>query len=63
MTDSGWKKQAHVALRAGCFLALLVPGVLLGACGKKPGSVDPPTEVIEDNFPATYPDPATDPKP
>jgi hypothetical protein len=63
MTDGGRKKQARIRFRAGCFLALMAPGFLLGACGKKPGSIDPPPDVTDDHFPRVYPDPATDPKP
>ncbi len=42
-------------------LVMLV--AVLGGCGKRPGSVDPPPEVIDDKFPRIYPDPGTDPKP
>lgn len=46
-------------------LAVVLMAVLFGACacGKKPGSVDPPPGVAKSDFPLIYPDPATDPKP
>jgi hypothetical protein len=47
--------------RIGAALCLLVLGLSLAACGKKPGSVDPPDNVTNDTFPLTYPDPTTDP--
>ncbi|MER2520809.1 MAG: hypothetical protein ABTQ34_09020 [Bdellovibrionales bacterium] len=44
---------------------LLLVGLILlatlSACGKKPGMVDPPPDVVEDRFPRAYPDAATDP--
>ncbi|MDX2028423.1 MAG: hypothetical protein SFW62_07285 [Alphaproteobacteria bacterium] len=60
MPDDTRKEQANRALRA---LALVAFGLMLASCGKKPGAVDPPPGTTNDNFPLTYPDPATDPKP
>ena len=40
------------------FLISIAP--LLNGCGVKPGFVDPPQGVENDEFPRTYPDPATD---
>lgn len=37
--------------------------LLLAACGIKPGDVSAPPGVGKDQFPRTYPDPATDPQP
>lgn len=42
---------------------LLLCALSLTACGKKPGHVDPPPDVKKDEFPYTYPDPDSDPKP
>jgi hypothetical protein len=44
-------------------LAVVAMVMSLGACGKKPGHVDPPEGVSPKEFPKVYPDPATDPKP
>ncbi len=33
------------------------------ACGIKPAHVEPPKGAEHDEFPRTYPDPSTDPKP
>lgn len=35
----------------------------LCACGKRPGQLEPPPGVSENDFPLIYPDPSTDPKP
>jgi hypothetical protein len=35
----------------------------LSACGKKPNFVDAPESTQTDQYPRTYPDIATDPKP
>jgi predicted small lipoprotein YifL len=65
MSDHGYLRQElnRRARKAGFFLALLMLGFVLTSCGKKPGHLDPPPDVTEDNFPMVYPDPATDPKP
>jgi predicted small lipoprotein YifL len=44
------------------FFCLLL-GLALSACGKRGTYLYPPSEDIEDKFPASYPDPATDPAP
>jgi hypothetical protein len=54
------RKKRVTVLTLTLALTLTVP---LVGCGKKPGYVDPPPEVTNDNFPLIYPDPATDPKP
>ena len=51
----------HPAPRAAA--VLLVAALALGACGKKPQSVDPPQGKAADTYPQTYPNPAFDPKP
>ncbi len=63
MSDQGCRRQGwqKTTGQAVFLLALLVLG--LAACGKKPGHLDPPPDVTEDNFPLIYPDPDTDPKP
>jgi len=33
----------------------------LAACGKRAAMVSAPDDVVQDHFPLTYPDPATDP--
>lgn len=58
MSDHAHKTQGYVFL-----LVFLMVSLCLSACGKKPGSVDPPLGVGKEEFPATYPDPATDPQP
>jgi len=65
MSDQNRLRQDYQKSRrhAGFFLVLCLLGVVLTACGKKPGHLDPPPTVTEDTFPQTYPDPATDPKP
>jgi hypothetical protein len=56
--------QAVLRRRAGVgLLACLMLCLTLAACGKKAGRVDPPPDVVDDQFPLTYPDPATDPPP
>lgn len=42
--------------------SLLALSMALGACGVKPSQVEPPPGAEENHFPATYPDPATDPR-
>lgn len=37
--------------------------LLLSGCGIKPGELSPPANAKKSEFPRTYPDPATDPKP
>ncbi|NTU77133.1 MAG: hypothetical protein HGA90_04895 [Alphaproteobacteria bacterium] len=49
--------------RAWALLVLLLGVGFLGACGKKPGRVDPPLGTAAEEFPRTYPDPSTDPAP
>lgn len=44
-------------------LAAFIAITALSGCGVKPRAIDPPASVIDDTFPQTYPDPATDPKP
>ena len=44
-------------------IALLLPILMLAACGKKPNLVDPPPGAEDITFPKTYPDISTDPKP
>ena len=44
-------------------LTLVVLAFGLSACGKKPKDVDPPLGANPKDYPRTYPDPATDPKP
>ena len=44
------------------FLCLLFC-ITLTACGKRAAHVDPPPDLVKDEFPRIYPDPATDPKP
>ena len=63
MTNRPLSQQANRKARAGAALLLVALGLSLAACGKRPGSVDPPPDVTNDTFPRTYPDPATDPKP
>jgi hypothetical protein len=63
MTDDRQKKQARRIAYVGCFLMLALLGPALAGCGKKPGAVDPPPQVINDEFPRVYPDLNTDPKP
>ena len=55
-----WKR---VTVKTALMLACLAFGLMLAACGKKPGMVDPPPDVENDTFPHVYPDPSTDPKP
>jgi predicted small lipoprotein YifL len=43
--------------------AVFILALALAACGKRPARVDPPDDVVDDTFPLTYPDPATDPTP
>ena len=42
--------------------SLLALSMALGACGIKPSKVEPPTGAENTHFPATYPNPATDPR-
>ena len=42
--------------------SLLALSMGLGACGIKPSRVEPPAGAEDTRFPATYPDPATDPR-
>lgn len=42
--------------------SLLALSMALGACGIKPSRVEPPAGAENTQFPATYPDPATDPR-
>lgn len=53
--------RKHV-IPASLAVLLILLTFSLTACGKKPGFVDPPPNVEEDQFPRTYPDPSTDPK-
>ena len=65
MSDRSDNRQAR-AYGPGMALFLLMGlglALSLAACGKKPGHVDPPLGVDDDQFPKIYPDPATDPKP
>jgi hypothetical protein len=43
-------------------LSILLALALLSGCGIKPGDVSAPKGVAKDEFPRTYPDPATDPR-
>ncbi len=63
MSETRLPKQVF-ARKRGLFLILALGMVFsMTACGKKPGAVDPPPNIGKDNFPRTYPDPETDPKP
>lgn len=42
---------------------LMVSFLFLSGCGIKPGELEPPANANKSEFPRTYPDPATDPKP
>ena len=42
---------------------LCVNILMLSACGVKPSHVDPPEGAEHSQFPRTYPDTSTDPKP
>ena len=44
-------------------ISLCLAMALLSACGIKPSRVDPPPGTGKDQFPRTYPDPSTDPRP
>ena len=59
------KPENRMSARAGIPVVLLcLAGLLmLSACGKKATQLDPPDETISDQFPRSYPDPMTDPKP
>ncbi len=59
MSESNYKKQVYGLLFPALALAIL--GFALMACGKRPVLVDPPDDVVDDHYPLTYPDPATDP--
>jgi len=48
--------------RVALVSTILILGLTLAACGKKPAHVDSPSD-MEDHFPLVYPDAATDPKP
>jgi len=45
------------------FLMMSLSVLILGGCGVKPASVEPPANVQNDSFPNTYPDTSTDPAP
>jgi hypothetical protein len=65
MSDPDHQKQvwSYIGLGLMPLLALVFLCFVLAACGKRPGSVDPPADVTDDKFPMIYPDPSTDPKP
>jgi predicted small lipoprotein YifL len=44
-------------------LAAAVLALALGACGKKPGTMQPPEGADTTRFPRTYPNPVYDPAP
>lgn len=65
MSDQGPFRQEQ-AVRAGriaFILFLVIAGLGLTGCGKKPSHIDPPLGTEEDTFPRTYPDLKTDPQP
>jgi len=67
MSDHAHQKQGRrkKAMHTLFLTILIVSGMTLTACGKKPGRVDPPISMDgkDDTFPLVYPDPETDPKP
>ena len=65
MPDQHHLEQGFRRRSAGFFwlIALLLPVLMLAACGKKPNQVDPPPGAEDITFPKTYPDISTDPKP
>ncbi|MCB9991691.1 MAG: hypothetical protein H6867_10055 [Rhodospirillales bacterium] len=50
----------HIILPVAASLCIALS---LSSCGIKPDSVEPPPGAESKEFPRTYPDPSTDPKP
>ncbi len=59
------RDQAQKRTRALALMFLLVLSMTVSACGKRPGSIDPPPSDSAERapFPRVYPDPSTDPAP
>lgn len=57
--------QKRKRARALALVLLLLLSAGVSACGKRPGSIDPPPSDSAERvpFPRVYPDPSTDPAP
>ena len=58
-----YKTMKTLKRRFAILVVMILSFAMLGACGVKPESVEPPAGVQHDTFPNTYPDVSTDPAP